>query len=292
MTLAAYIRDDLRARLLSAGAPAPLTLRDLSRHYGVSLTPVREAVEDLVRERVLQKDAGGRLSPDPAAPRSARPAPPPPPPRDWHRILSRDVLRRSLRGESGFLREEAAARETGAGRTVLRQVFNRLAGAGLLEHVPRRGWRVRPFREEDLRAYLEVREMMELKALELARDRLDPAELRRILALNRTGPGGAEVDVELHPFLIRASANRFIAEFIERHGAYYTTLFYYATRGARAVSLMARHHVAILRRLLARDWHAAARLLSRHIRAQGPLVRRLMDRLAKLPLDQWPDLGT
>ena len=142
-------------------------------------------------------------------------------------------------------------------------------------------------------SYLEVRELLELKALELARKHLVPADLKRILALNRPHPnrGTAAVDTELHPYLIRKSGNRFIQEFIERHGAYYTTLFYYATRGARAVDLMARHHVEILRRLLRRDWDGAALLLARHIRAQAPLLRKMMSRLARLPLEDWPDLS-
>ncbi len=293
MTLATYIRDDLRARLHSGGRPPALTLRDLSRHYGVSLTPVREAVEDLVRERLIHKEESGRLSVNPSPPRASRPAPPPRPPKDWHRILARDVLRRSLRGEADFLREEVTAAALGIGRTVLRQIFSRLAGAGLIEHVPRRGWRVRPFQERDMLAYLQVRELLELKALELARRRLVPEDLRRILSLNRPGGGrgAAAVDSELHPYLVRKSGNRFIQEFIGTHGAYYTTLFYYATRGARAVGLMARHHVEILRRLLRRDWDGAAALLSRHIRAQAPLLRRMMDRLARLPLEEWPELA-
>ena len=230
---------------------------------------------------------------NPSLPRQTRPGPAPRPPQDWNRILARDVLRRSLRGGSDFLREEATAASLGIGRTVLRQIFSRLAGAGLIEHVPRRGWRVRPFQERDMLAYLEVRELMELKALDLARRHLVPADLQRILALNRTRPGrGAPaVDSELHPYLVHKSGNRFIQEFIGSHGAYYTTLFYYATRGARAVGLMARHHVDILRRLLRRDWDGAAALLSRHIRAQAPLLRRMMDRLARLPLEDWPDLA-
>jgi DNA-binding GntR family transcriptional regulator len=288
-TLADYIRDDLRARL-GGGAPPVLTLRDLSRHYGVSLTPVREAVDALVRERVIHREHNGRLSAAPA--RAARPGPAPPPPPDWYRILSRDVLRRSLRGEADFLREEATARAAGVGRTVLRQVFSRLAGAGLLEHVPRRGWRVRPFRQEDLEAYLDVREWMELRSLRLARRRHSPLELERILRQNRLHRGreAPRVDTELHRYLVRAGGNRFIREFIEGQGAYYTTLFYYATHGTRIVDTMARQHVDIIRRLLARDWAGAERLLSRHIRAQAPLVRRMMVRLARLPLSEWPDL--
>jgi DNA-binding GntR family transcriptional regulator len=291
MTLAEYIRKDLRARILGGRVPPRLTLRDLAESYGVSFTPVRRAVEALVREDLLRRQGNRRLAA--AAARPAARAATPPLPRDWTSTIARDVMRRSLRGEPVFLREEATAAELGIGRTLLRQVFGRLAGAGLLEHVPRRGWQVRPLREEDLDAYLEVREALELKALDLARPRLVRADLERILGQNRpSGRGGAwRVDSELHPYLIEKSGNRYLRDFFQRHGSYYTTLFYYAALGARAVEEMARQHRRILQDLLAGRWGSARRSLARHIRDQRPVLRRMRKRLAALPLGQWPDFA-
>jgi DNA-binding GntR family transcriptional regulator len=289
MTLAAFVREDLRGRLASGERSARITLRELAERYRVSLTPVREAVEDLVREGFLVKEGNGRLRVPERLPRTpASAAAGPTRPRDWHQVIARDVLRRSLRGEEGFLREESLAAEHGVGRTVLRHVFSRLAGAGMLEHVPRRGWRIRPFREADMLAYLEVRVLLELKALELARPRLVPAELLRIRSLNRVR-GAACVDAELHPYLIEKSGNRFIADFFRRHGAYYTTLFYTAAAGPAAAA-MARQHLRIVDALRAGRWERARLALAAHIRAQAPLVRTLMRRLASLPPERWPDL--
>ena len=290
VTLAAFIREDLKSRILGGTLTGKVTLRDLSERYLVSLTPVREAVEALVRQKVLHKEESGRLAVPQALPRSGR-APAPPQPRDGHAVIASDLMRRSLRGEAEFLREEAAAERYGVGRTVLRHVFSRLAGAGMLEHVPRRGWRVRPFREEDMHAYLEVRELMEVKALDLARPRLDPAVLERILEKDRPRAGAAsEVDTELHPYLIEQSGNRFIQDFFRRHGAYYTTLFYYAALGASVVSEMARQHQGILEDLLDRRWDRARAALAMHIRDQAPVMRKMMARLAKLPLGDWPEM--
>ncbi len=290
MTLAEYIRTDLRSRILGGRAPARLTLRDLAEEYGVSFTPVREAVAALLREDLLRKLGNRRLAV--AAARRRRRAPAPPPPRDWTSTIARDVMRRSLLGEAAFLREEATAEKLGIGRTLLRQVFSRLAGAGLLEHVPRRGWRVRPFREEELDAYLEVREVLELKALDLARPRLVRADLERILRENGCRGGAWRVDTELHPYLVEKSGNRYLRDFFGRHGAYFTTLFYYAALGASVVEEMARQHRRILEALIAGRWARARRALASHIRDQRPVLRKMRKRLASLPLEEWPEIST
>ncbi len=286
MTLAAYIREDLKSRILGGTLTGKVTLRDLSERYRVSLTPVREAVEALVREKIIHKEESGRLAIPQTLPRAGRAAAAPRP-RDWHPVIARDLMRRSLRGDAEFLREEATADRYGVGRTVLRNVYSRLVGAGMLEHVPRRGWRVRPFREEDMRAYLEVRELLEVKALDLARPRLNAEILETILEKNRP----SEVDTELHPYLIEKSGNRFIQDFFRRHGAYYTTLFYYAALGASVVSDMARQHREILEDLLERRWNRARDALATHIRDQAPVMKKMMARLAKLPLGEWPEIA-
>ena len=290
MTLSTYIRGDLRARILGGALAGRVSLRALSLHYGTSLTPVREAVESLVRERLVHKGPSRRLVIPDAAPRGAAPASPAPALRDWHQEIARDILRRSLRGDEAFLREEATAEAYGVGRTILRSVFSRLAGAGMLEHVPRRGWRVRPFRDEDMAAYLDVREVLELRALDLAAPRLKKEDLERILAANLPRHGSVAVDTELHPYLLARCGNRFIQDFFRRHGAYYTTLFYYAAHSPEAAAGMARQHRSILEHLIARRWEKARAALAGHIRDQAPALRKMMARLARLPVERWPGI--
>jgi DNA-binding GntR family transcriptional regulator len=279
--MASYIREDLKARIHAGrGLPARLTLEELSRHYGVSVTPVRAAVGELIRDRFLRKHGNGRLAVSAHPPKPARGARVPV---DPERLLATDALRRSLKGEAVYLREEAAAARTGIGRTVVRHVFGRLVAAGLLEHVPRKGWRVRPLRAEELDAYLDVRETLELKALDLARPRLAAADLRRMLAGHETG-----LDNDLHRYLVEKARNRYIRDFFERHGAFFSTLF--DTAAAGVAREMAAQHRRILEALLRRDWEAAARALAHHIRCQRPVLRRMMQRLAALPLEKWPEL--
>ena len=206
-------------------------------------------------------------------------------------LVREDMTRSELKEGRGIAKSCNFGVLYGMGRTALRQVFHRLAGAGMLEHVPRRGWRVHPFREEEMDAYLDVREVMELKALDLALPRLKRDDLKRLLADNRpAGNGGPpHVDSELHACLIEASGNRYIQDFFRRHGAYYTTLFYYAALGAAVVSDMARQHREILGSLLRGRTDRARRALSRHIRDQRPVLRKMMTRLASMPAQKWPD---
>ena len=155
-------------------------------------------------------------------------------------MLARDVILMSLRGEERFVREEAMAERHGIGRTQLRRVFAGLAGSGLLEHVPRRGWRVPIFRPEEMDAYLVVRESLEVKALELAAGHLDGAEIQSMIAGNSTEAVAAEaMDNRLHAYFIEQSGNRYIGSFFESHGRYYNALFDYAALGAEVVAEMA-----------------------------------------------------
>jgi len=282
--MAAYIEEDLKARIRAgSGLPEKLTLETLSRHYGVSFSPVRTAVRELIRGRFLRKHPNGRLELGVRPTGPARAVRGVEAPADRERRLAADALRRSLKGEAVYLREEAAARAYGIGRTVVRQVFSRLVGSGLLEHVPRKGWRVRPLRGEELDAYLEVRETLELKALDLARPRLVRADLERMLASSEQG-----LDNDLHRYLLEKSQNRYLRDFFDRHGAYFTTLF--DTMATGVVREMAAQHRLILQALLRRDWTGAREALAHHIRCQRPVVRRMMRRLASLPIEKWPPL--
>ena len=63
MKLKSYIKEDLRRRIQSGqDVPQPLTLANLSEQYGVSFTPVRMALGELIQEGwICKKQANGRL---------------------------------------------------------------------------------------------------------------------------------------------------------------------------------------------------------------------------------------
>lgn len=289
MTLSAYIQEDLASRIRAGhDLPFRLTLNDMAAFYGVSLTPVRVAVRGLVAENCLKKASNGRLRIDPSyvpeKPGGARQTQPAPPP-DWREIIARDVMLSSLRGDAGFLREEATAGRYGVSRTVIRQAFNHLAGKGILDHVPRAGWRVRRFDEADMCAYLEIREVLEVKALALAQPYLERAELESMLAGNPVPQPGRSVQLDnrIHTYLVEKAGNFYLRDFFERHGEYYMLLFEHAALEAKVVAEMAEQHRTILQALLDHDWEVARRALIDHIHSQRPVMRKMLAAMAAEP---------
>jgi DNA-binding GntR family transcriptional regulator len=191
--------------------------------------------------------------------------------------LTQLVIESSLRGESVFLREEESAEQLGVGRTVVRAMLSRLSGRGIVEHVPRRGWQVCAFSESRMGEYLEVRELLELRALELAADRLERKELDRLLIRNSPMKNGrVRIDNALHGYWIERAGNRYISEFFSLHGQYFAALFDYASLEGSIIAEMAGQHHAILRALLDGNIGTAKKVLRLHIRSQRPNVARLM----------------
>ena len=73
MRLSEFIKEDLKNSITSTGSlPARPSLPALAQHYQVSLTPVRAAVRELVRESYLQKGKNGRLAVNPDHPDNGR----------------------------------------------------------------------------------------------------------------------------------------------------------------------------------------------------------------------------
>jgi len=284
MTLAEQIEDELKTHVLSGSAPPyPLTLSGIAGHYGVSLMPVRAAVDALVEGRYLLRQDNRRLviNRQQVSRKTQRRPPEPPTAALPEEKIAKQVIHISLLGRETFLREEATADKFGIGRTVVRRIFSRLAGQRLLEHVPRRGWRVRPFREQDMHDYLEVREALELRALELARSRFDALRVRELLAANTPQDGRPRLDNRLHQYWIRLSGNRYLRDFFAENGVYYQALFDRAVFNDRIVARRAVEHRRVLQAILTQDWPTARDALSRHIRGQRAHVARMFRQLSE-----------
>jgi DNA-binding GntR family transcriptional regulator len=282
MLITTYIKGDLSARLKSGqGLPTPLTIGALAEHYNVSFTPVRSAMAELIDEGLLKKGPNRRLmaiSPRNAGTRTRQPLKLPEPPRDPFEIISRDLVQLCLEGEPVYLREEATAEEYGISRSAIRNILHRLAGEGVVDHVPRRGWRLRPFHADDLQAFIEVREVLELKALDLSRSKLIAEELQRMLDANqlpKLPDDPPHIDEELHAYLIAKAGNAYIQDFFERQGRYYRLLFEWEDHDRAAAIETVRQHREILTALLERNWSKAQKALSHHILNNHPILSRV-----------------
>lgn len=282
MTISQQIEAALQG-FASRGEPPSyrLTLTAIAGHFNASIQPVRTAVDALLRDGWLIRDDQRQLMLNPAkkgcAVRYRELAAVSQP--DVETELTQMVIRASLRGESIFLREEESAVQLGVGRTVIRSMLGRLSGRGLVEHMPRRGWRVCAFSEARMGEYLDVRELLELRAIELSAGRLNRKHLERLIERNSpTATGRIRIDNSLHGYWIELADNRYIDEFFALHGQYYATLFDYASLEGSVVAEMAEQHRDILRALLDGKLTAAKRVLRRHIRSQRPNVAFLMER--------------
>lgn len=284
MTLAGYIKSDLRARLRSGKRlPVDLTLESLAGHYDVSFTPVRTAVAELVAEGLLHRGPDRRLIPvvvDHTQNEANEEVDEdlPFPPRDLQEVVGDELVRQSLKGEAVYLREEAAAKQFGVSRSAMRNVFHHLAGIGLLTHIPRRGWQVRPFRQEDMHAFLEVREVLELKALDAAWNRIIDEDLQKFLKANlvpTTKRQWPKIDHSLHGYIIDKSQNPYIKDFFVRHGRYFEILFDWEDDDRETAVETALRHRQILEAMLRRDRETAREALTRDIRCGHPKLSRL-----------------
>ena len=283
MMIAAYIKNDLAARLKSGREPpVQLTLDSLAMYYNVSFTPVRTAVAELIDEGLLRKGANRRLT---ACVQAAADGSKcgalklPEPPRDPFESVAGDLVQLSLQGESIYLREEATAEKYGISRSAIRNILHRLAGEGILDHIPRRGWRLRPFRQDDLQSFVEMREALELKALELAAPKLDAEELRRMLDANQLSASPEEpplIDEALHEYFIAQAGNAYIRDFFERQGRYYRLLFKWEDHDPGTAISTVLQHREILSALLDGNVPAARSALSHHILNNHPVLSQIV----------------
>lgn len=282
LTLTNYIKADLISRLSRDElSPESLTLAALSDHYQVSVTPIYNAINELINEGYLYREKNRRLYVNKekiGEAISAGQTPQPAPPEDHYKLITDDLLAMSLKGDSLFLRETASAQKYGISRTNLRNIFNRLAGDGVLEHVPRRGWKLRTFNQHDLDAFIEVRVVLELKALDLAKDRLDKQILENILIGNcvpKTETEPLQIDNSLHEYLIKQSDNYYIISFFDRHGRYFDLLFLWESNDRGAAIQEIEQHQRILKALLTEDWNSARDELEFHLRSNHPVLSQL-----------------
>ena len=284
MKLASRIEKDLSAQLLSNSLSCPLTMDGLSRHYGVSYTPVRKALNGLIEEGLIRKKENGRLEPVATCKpltlerRSFEIEDLP----DPNIEITRELVELSLSGKDVFVREESTALKHGLSRSSLRQILLKLAGEGLVLHIPRRGWQVKPFRQKDLQSFIEVREVMELKALELAQFKLSKPEakqrLQEIKASNQISKNGkvkVRIDNSLHQYLLELADNPYLDDFFQRHGKYYSILFEWEGGNENAAIQAVHQHHAIIDALINEKWALARTELSKHLRTNHPVLQEI-----------------
>lgn len=284
------IKQDLQHQLSTfSELPFRLTLGSIADHYSVSLTPVRQVIEHLIEDGILLRKENGRLQrvtvPEGGIENNQELelSQPIKFESELDERVANDIIKLILENHQEYLREEATAQKYDTGRTIMRQVFSRLAGAGLIEHLPRCGWKVRQFREKDMFDYLEIREVMEVKALRLAKPHLKEDDLKKLLQGNiaHENRSMSEIDNDLHQYWITRCDNVYIQDFFDRHGSFYSAIFDFASLGEHIKTEMAQEHIDILEALIEEDYERAEKALIKHIRDQKQNVLTFIEMRAQ-----------
>ena len=280
-----FIRDDIRSRILSGrNVPEKITLQSVAKEYNVSLMPVRLALQGLIEEEVLSRSENGRMEINARKAGSLRGKglkSHPKPPQDIHKAVMKEVLQLSLERDTQGLKIARWAEKYGTSHSLMHTIFHRLAGEGVIEHLPRRGWKIHPFNAQELDAYLDVREALELLALNLSKDKFEKTRLQELLELNRpdSDPGSKSIDNSLHMYWVTLSNNRYILEFFKRHQTYYDLLLKHTVLTPAHIRQSQESHCKILNAILERNWPKASQLLIDDIRRLSPLLKATILRI-------------
>ena len=256
-----FIEQDLQRRL-ALDEDVQLNLRTLAKEYGTSVNPVNTAVKKLIDKNILQRKANGRLAVC-QVPKNVATEIDQQHPDSQLQIVQNQLIKWSLQGEDRVLREEAMEQHFQIGRTALRRIFFQIAPTGIISHAPRKGWRLRGFKEQDLTDYLNVRVNLELLAVDLAKDKLDKAILQDYLEKNRDST--MLPDERFHDYLIRCAENHYIQSFFDSHGPFFWAIYLWEDWGPAITKRALQQHRKVLRHLIAQRWDEAKMALADHI---------------------------
>ena len=176
--------------------------------------------------------------------------------------------------EPGSTIEEAAiSKRLGCGRTPIREALMRLAEERLVVIQPRRAVSVSPISLVDLRQIVEARCPLEMTAVQLATERITPAQIEGLEEMvdgltskdDLRSLRVVEMDYGFHFQLARASGNRYLADSVGRLlGAAMRLTFCADARGV-PIEPMRAEHIAILDAVKLRDAKKAAARMRQHI---------------------------
>lgn len=138
----------------------------------------------------------------------------------YDELAKRIVSGKFTAGET--LREEKISEEFGISRTPVREALQRLEAEGLVEQLPRRGYRVSMPDEEALNELFLCRAELETAALRLAlreipASAIDALEKKiRNAAKKQSIPLALEADTEMHELIMDYAGNRYLSSLIRQ----------------------------------------------------------------------------
>lgn len=196
--------------------------------------------------------------------------------------LRQAILRGELKpGER--LMEIQLANKLGVSRTPIREAIRKLELEGLVLMIPRKGAEVAEITEKNLRDVLEVRESLEVLAVQLACERMTEEELEVLKEAAQAFEAViesnditkiAEADVSFHDVVYNATNNQRLIQLLNnlREQMYRYRVEYLKRSEARPNIL--REHEALIGFIEARDKEQASENICKHIENQVEEVVR------------------
>ena len=176
--------------------------------------------------------------------------------------------------------------EFGISRTPMREALKVLASEGLVELRPNRGTRVTEITPQEIGELFEVVSGMERMAGELAAERMSEKDLDRLRALNERMERHFENGQRHEYFKLNQQVHNMIVELAGNSvlSATHASLMVKARR-ARYFAIMSqdrweesvREHAQIIEAFAARDAQTAGKLILKHVRKTGDVVKTTFD---------------
>lgn len=179
------------------------------------------------------------------------------------------------------VRESRLARTWRIGRTPLREAMRRAAESGFIVLRPNQAPIIRPLTAEDIRDLYDLREVLELHALDLAWPHFHDGEIESLHTLaTQSKPTGArdwtkrclKFDLALHGLWMQRCGNSWLVASLEGHYRFLRIFQRWIGQNPTSLAKSYDEHLAILDALEKRDKAQALAKLRRHIQASAKLV--------------------
>ncbi len=204
---------------------------------------------------------------------------------DVHERMRAEILACTLKPGS-LVQENDLALRYGVSKSPVRDAFLRLAQQGLVDVLPRKGYRIKPISVADAAEMYEMRLLLERACIDRAVDEAPDATLAALDAFRNSGrtpdlPSWIAYNRAFHVAVARAGANlrlaRAACDIIEEFDRLtYMSIAAFDTRGLKA---LVGEHVALIDALQARDKRRARRIAAAHVEEARD---RLLDSLSNL----------
>ena len=170
------------------------------------------------------------------------------------------------------LQEEKLASEFGISRTPVREALKRLAAEGLIEQLPRKGFRGAMPDDDALTELFECRCGLELLALKNAMGAIPPEKIETLKEKLRSAARrkdsrriALEADGEMHALFSDHCGNRYLSALIQQFRTKTAPYRNYRNRERAPLEELITERMEILDAVLAGDTEKASILLRKHI---------------------------